>query len=57
MVAPVLAEFGHRHRLVCVDLLTDARVYSLLRREADMVFTIKPSDEPEVISRRLLLIP
>lgn len=57
MLAPVLAEFGRRHPLVCVELLTDARLYSLPRREADMVFRIKPFDEPEVISRRLLHIP
>lgn len=57
MLAPVLAEFGQRHPKVCVELLTDARLYSLPRREADMVFRIKPFDEPEVISRRLLHIP
>jgi DNA-binding transcriptional LysR family regulator len=57
MLAPVLAEFGCRHPFVCVELLTDARLYSLPRREADMVFRIKPFDEPEVISRRLLHIP
>lgn len=57
MLAPVLAEFGKRHPGVCVELLTDARLFSLPRREADMVFRIKPFDEPEVISRRLLHIP
>src|SRR5262245_65208940 len=36
---------------------TDARIYSLPRREADMVFRITPFDEPEVISRRLLHMP
>ncbi len=57
MLAPLLAEFGRRHPFVCVELLTDSRLYSLPRREADMVFRIKPFDEPEVISRRLLHIP
>lgn len=57
MLAPVLAEFGRRHPRVCVELLTDARLFSLPRREADMVFRIKPFDEPEVISRRLMRIP
>ncbi len=56
MLTPVLAEFGRRHPRVCIELLTDARLYSLPRREADMVFRIKPFDEPEVISRRLLHI-
>jgi DNA-binding transcriptional LysR family regulator len=57
ILAPILAEFGRLHPGVCVELLTDARLYSLPRREADMVFRIKPFDEPEVISRRLLHIP
>ncbi len=57
MLAPVLAEFGRRHPKVCIELLTDARLYSRPRREADMAFRIKPFDEPEVISRRLLHIP
>lgn len=57
MLAPVLAEFGRLHPKVCVELLTDARLYSLPRREADLVFRIRPFDEPEVISRRLLHIP
>jgi DNA-binding transcriptional LysR family regulator len=56
MLAPVLAEFGQRHPRVCVELLTDARLYSLPRREADLVFRIRAFDEPEVISRRLVHI-
>jgi DNA-binding transcriptional LysR family regulator len=57
VLAPVLAEFGALHPGVCVELLIDARLYSLPRREADMVFRIAPFDEPEVISRRLLHMP
>ena len=57
MLAPVLAEFGRRHPKICVELVTDSRLYSLPRREADMVFRIKPFDEPEVIARRLAHIP
>lgn len=57
MLAPVLAEFGRLHPKVCVELKTDSRLYSLPRREADMVFRIKPFDEPEVIARRLTHIP
>lgn len=56
MLAPVLAEFGRRYPKVVVELLTDARLYNLPRREADMVFRIRPFDEPEVISRRLMHI-
>ena len=56
LLAPVLAEFSRRHPRVCLELLTDARLYSLPRREADLVFRIRPFDEPEVISRRLMHI-
>ena len=56
VLAPVLAEFGRNHPQVEVELLTDARLYSLPRREADMVFRIQPFDEPEVISRKLMHI-
>lgn len=56
LLAPVLAEFAVQQPRVVVELLTDARLYSLPRREADLVFRIKPFDEPEVISRRLLHI-
>lgn len=57
MLAPVLAEFARRQPKVEIELLTDARLYSLPRREADLVFRIRPFDEPEVVSRRLLHIP
>ncbi|CAN7259089.1 LysR family transcriptional regulator [Bosea sp. LjRoot9] len=57
LLAPVLAEFSRLQPRVIVELLTDARFYSLPRREADMVFRIQPFDEPEVISRRLMHIP
>lgn len=54
MLAPVLAEFGERHPKVCVELLSDARLYSLPRREADIAFRIRAFEEPEVVSRRLV---
>jgi DNA-binding transcriptional LysR family regulator len=56
MLTPVLAEFARAQPRVVVELLTDARFYSLPRREADLVFRIRPFDEPEVISRRLMQI-
>jgi DNA-binding transcriptional LysR family regulator len=57
MLAPVLAEFGRRHPKVVVELLTDARLYSLTRREADLAFRIKRFDDPAILSRRLIHIP
>ena len=56
LLTPVLAEFGRRHPKIVIELLTDTRLYSLPRREADVVFRIKPFDEPEVVSRRLMHI-
>ena len=57
ILAPVLAEFSALQPEVCIELLTDARLYSLPRCEADVAFRIKPFEEPEVISRRLLHMP
>lgn len=56
MLTPVLAEFAERHPGVEVELVTSAIHYSLSRREADMVFRIRPFEEPEVVFRRLLHI-
>jgi len=57
MLTPVLAEFGRLHPRVVVELVTSVQHFSLPRREADMVFRIRPFDDPDVISRRLLHIP
>jgi DNA-binding transcriptional LysR family regulator len=56
LLAPVLAEFSSAYPKVVVELLTDSRLLSLSRREADLVFRIAPFTEPDVISRRLLHI-
>lgn len=54
VLTPVLAEFSTRHPQVAVELLTDARFLSLSRREADVAFRIRPFDEGDVVSRKLL---
>jgi DNA-binding transcriptional LysR family regulator len=56
MLTPVFAEFARLQPRVVVELLTDARLYSLPRREADLAFRITPFREPEVISRKLMHI-
>lgn len=56
MLTPVFAEFAKAQPRVVIELLTDARLYSLPRREADLAFRIAPFREPEVISRRLMRI-
>ncbi|WP_307233418.1 LysR family transcriptional regulator [Pararhizobium capsulatum] len=57
ILAPILADFRRVHTNVIVEVLTDSRLLNLARREADLVFRIKPFTEPEVISRKLLHIP
>jgi DNA-binding transcriptional LysR family regulator len=54
LLTPVCAEFMRRHPQVHVELLTDARVLDLARREADLVFRIKPPDDAELVRRRLM---
>jgi DNA-binding transcriptional LysR family regulator len=56
-LTPVLAEFSREYPHVTVELLTDSRFFSLSRREADLAFRIKPFDEPDVVSRKLLHMP
>jgi len=57
MLTRVFAEFGRRHPRVGIELVTDARLFSLARREADMVFRIRPFDEPDVVQRKLMHVP
>ncbi|WP_262028058.1 LysR family transcriptional regulator [Microvirga sp. Mcv34] len=57
MLTPILAQFARLHPRVVVELVTSAQHLSLVRRDADMAFRIRPFDDPDVISRRLLRIP
>jgi DNA-binding transcriptional LysR family regulator len=57
VLTPVLAEFARVHPGVVVELITSAQHFSLPRREADLVFRIRPFDDPDVVSRRLMHIP
>ena len=57
MLAPLCAAFTNHHARVSIELLTDARLFSLARREADLVARIVPFDEPDVIQRRLMHVP
>ncbi len=54
VLTPVLAEFSILHPKVTIELLTDSRFLSLSRREADVAFRIRPFNEPDVVSRKLL---
>lgn len=54
MLTPVFAEFTKAHPGVSVELVTDARLFSLARREADLVFRIRAFDEAGVVQRKLM---
>jgi DNA-binding transcriptional LysR family regulator len=53
VLTPILAHLTGQHRQLTIELLTDARIYSLARREADLAFRIAPFDESGVIQRKL----
>lgn len=57
VMAPVCSLFTLKHPRIAIELLTDSRLYSLARREADLVARIVPFDEPDVIQRRLMHVP
>jgi DNA-binding transcriptional LysR family regulator len=52
-----IAALGVRHPAVVVELITDARLLSLARREADLVFRITPFEEPDIAQRNLMTMP
>ncbi|RJP70550.1 MAG: LysR family transcriptional regulator [Comamonadaceae bacterium] len=54
VLSPVVARFAALHPGVRIDLITDARFLDLARREADLVFRIRPPESPEVVQRQLL---
>ncbi len=54
VLAPVLAEFAIVQPGVTIELVTSHLHMSLPRRDADLAFRIRPFDDPEVISRRLM---
>lgn len=57
VLTPVTARFSRQYPRVSVELLTDSRLFSLSRQEADLAFRIQPFDEPDVVSRKLLRMP
>ena len=52
-----IAAMHRSHPAVMIELVTDARLLSLARREADLVFRIAPFDEPDIVQRKLLHMP
>lgn len=56
VLTPVFARFQEKHPRVCIELVTEQRLMSLARREADLVFRIRPFEEPEIVQRRLMTV-
>jgi DNA-binding transcriptional LysR family regulator len=56
VLTPIFAAFTKAHPQVTIELVTDQRLFSLARREADMVFRIRPFEEAEVIQRKVMRI-
>ena len=54
VLAPLCAEFMAQHPAMTLELITDSRLLSLARREADVVFRIAPSREPEIVQRHFM---
>ena len=52
ILTPIFAGFAARHPQVTIELITDSRLFSLARREADLVFRIKRFDEAGVVQRK-----
>lgn len=56
ILTPLIAEFTRIYPNVSVELITDPRLFSLSRREADIAFRLCPFDDPAVVQRKLMRI-
>ena len=53
VLAPIFARFGQAHPSVTIELLTDPRAYSLVRREADLAFRFMRFAHNELVQRKV----
>jgi DNA-binding transcriptional LysR family regulator len=56
MLTPIFAEFAQRHPKVTIELITDSRLFSLSRREAELVFRIRRFDEAGIVQRKAMYV-
>lgn len=56
ILSPMLARFHRAYPGIVVELVTDSQLLNLSRREADLVFRIRPFSEAEVISRKFMRV-
>ncbi|WP_343732287.1 LysR family transcriptional regulator [Duganella sp.] len=54
VLAPVFADFSGRHPAMTIELITETRLVSLARREADLVFRFRQFDEADVVQRKAM---
>ncbi|MBJ7308667.1 LysR family transcriptional regulator [Rugamonas sp. CCM 8940] len=54
LLAPVLAGFSAANPGLQIELVTETRLVSLARREADLVFRFRQFEEPDVIQRKAM---
>jgi len=53
VLTPQLSDFAAFHPRIRIELLTDARLVNLARREADLAFRIASFEEPDVLQRKV----
>ncbi|MGE0238319.1 MAG: LysR family transcriptional regulator [Parvibaculaceae bacterium] len=53
ILAPLLARFAGRHKLVTINLINDPRRFNLSRREADIAVRIGNFDQEDLIERKV----
>jgi DNA-binding transcriptional LysR family regulator len=53
VLAPLLARFCARHKLVTIDLINDPRRFNLSRREADIALRIGSFDQEDLVQRNV----
>lgn len=53
ILAPLLARFTARHKLVTIDLINDPRRFNLARREADIAVRIGNFDQEDLVERKV----
>lgn len=56
VLTPALCSFSRSHPGVEIELMTDARLYDLSRREADLAFRITAFTAPDIVTRRFLTL-
>ncbi|TWB39759.1 LysR family transcriptional regulator [Nitrospirillum pindoramense] len=56
LLGPQLAGLHNAHPGITVELVTDARLYSLTRREADVAFRFHRFDQNEIVQRRVAMV-